>query len=152
VDDFNALTGIVDDLKVQICPTGPPPAPGKRSHFSCSCIPFLQSAEWETMWWFTSVKILSLHSTPLTGRAVKPQHHGHIGGPIAQPWGGGYVNPEGGQYVCMYAWCVGREVGECFVLYLVWRPISTPDLILFRQVVRLHPVGRPPLLQACTRP
>jgi len=27
-----------------------------------------------------------LHSTPLTGRAIKPQRQGHIGGPIAQPW------------------------------------------------------------------
>jgi len=26
-----------------------------------------------------------LHSTPLTGRAIKPQRQGHIGGPIAQP-------------------------------------------------------------------
>ena len=26
-----------------------------------------------------------LHSTPLTGRAIKPQCQGHIGGPIAQP-------------------------------------------------------------------
>jgi len=30
------------------------------------------------------------HSTPLhlqvTGRAIKPQRQGHIGGPIAQPW------------------------------------------------------------------
>jgi len=39
-----------------------------------------------------------LHSTPLTGRAIKPQRQGHIGGPIAQPWGGI------GGYVCMYAW------------------------------------------------
>ena len=47
----------------------------------------------------------SLHSTPLTGRAIKPQRQGHIGGPIAQPWGG-----RGG-YVCVYAWCVGRKRG-----------------------------------------
>jgi len=26
-----------------------------------------------------------LHSTPLTGQAIKPQRQGHIGGPIAQP-------------------------------------------------------------------
>ena len=26
-----------------------------------------------------------LHSTPLTGWAVKPQRQGHLGGPIAQP-------------------------------------------------------------------
>ena len=26
-----------------------------------------------------------LHSTPLTGRAIKPQRQGHVGGPIAQP-------------------------------------------------------------------
>ena len=37
-----------------------------------------------------------LHSTPLTGQAIKPQHQGHIGGPIAQPWGG-----EVGMSVCM---------------------------------------------------
>jgi len=43
---------------------------------------------------------LGLHSTPLTGWAIKPQHQGHIVGPIAQPWWG-----RGG-YVCMYAWCV----------------------------------------------
>jgi len=29
--------------------------------------------------------VAPLHSTPLTGRAVKPQRQGHIGGPIAQP-------------------------------------------------------------------
>jgi len=29
--------------------------------------------------------LMSLHSTPLTGRAIKPQRQGHIGGPIAQP-------------------------------------------------------------------
>ena len=28
---------------------------------------------------------IPLHSTPLTGRAIKPQCQGHIGGPIAQP-------------------------------------------------------------------
>jgi len=28
---------------------------------------------------------LPLHSTPLTGRAIRPQRQGHIGGPIAQP-------------------------------------------------------------------
>jgi len=28
---------------------------------------------------------LPLHSTPLTGRAIKPQRQGHIGGRIAQP-------------------------------------------------------------------
>ena len=28
-------------------------------------------------------------------------------------------------------------------MYLVLRPISTPDLFLFRQVARLHPVRRP---------
>ena len=28
-------------------------------------------------WW-------PLHSTPLTGRAIKPQRQGHVGGPIAQ--------------------------------------------------------------------
>jgi len=28
---------------------------------------------------------LPLHSTPLTGRAIKPQRQGHIGGPIAHP-------------------------------------------------------------------
>jgi len=39
------------------------------------------------------------HSTPFTGRAVKPQRQGHLGGPIAQPW-------RGGGCVCMYAWCV----------------------------------------------
>jgi len=38
-----------------------------------------------------------LHSTPLTGRAIKPQRQGHIGGPIAQPWGG-----EVGMSVCMH--------------------------------------------------
>ena len=37
-----------------------------------------------------------LHSTPLTGRAIKPQRQGHIGGPIAQPWEG-----EVDGYVCM---------------------------------------------------
>jgi len=37
-----------------------------------------------------------LHSTPLTGRAVKAQRQGHIGRPIAQPWGGGL-----GVSVCM---------------------------------------------------
>ena len=51
------------------------------------------------------------HSTPLAGRAIKPQRQGHIGGPIARPWGGR------GRYVCMYAWCVGREGGEERALY-----------------------------------
>jgi len=32
-----------------------------------------------------SVSTGPLHSTPLTGRAIKPQRQGHIGGPIAQP-------------------------------------------------------------------
>jgi len=31
------------------------------------------------------LRVSPLHSTPLTGRAVKPQRQGHIGGPIAQP-------------------------------------------------------------------
>ena len=53
-----------------------------------------------------------LHSTPLTGRAIKPQRQGHIGGPIAQPWGG-----EVDRYVSMYACSVGRERGEERALY-----------------------------------
>jgi len=28
--DFDTLTSIVDDLKSQICPTGPPPVPSKN--------------------------------------------------------------------------------------------------------------------------
>jgi len=39
------------------------------------------------MTWFILdiYSIPPLHSTPLTGRAIKPQRQGHIGGPIAQP-------------------------------------------------------------------
>jgi len=48
--------------------------------------------------WATFVLVLMgspLHSTPLTGWAVKPQRQGHIDGPIAQPWG----------WMCLYV-CV----------------------------------------------
>ena len=34
---------------------------------------------------YAIARIGPLHSTPLTGRAIKPQCQGHIGGPIAQP-------------------------------------------------------------------
>jgi len=30
--------------------------------------------------------LISTPLTPLTGRAIKPQHQGHVGGPIMQPW------------------------------------------------------------------
>ena len=55
---------------------------------------------------------LPLHSTPLTGRAIKPQRQGHTGGPLR--------NPEGGE-VDRYACSVGRERGgEERALYCTW--------------------------------
>jgi len=60
------------------------------AHRSISLVTYGEPPVLMTVGGDSSFAILSLagtggSSTPLTGRAVKPQHQGHIGGPIAQP-------------------------------------------------------------------
>jgi len=45
VYDFYNLTDIIDDLKVHICPSGSPPAPGERYYFTCFMYSFYLQKE-----------------------------------------------------------------------------------------------------------